>query len=58
MYGVKEPRNLLEVDALRVLLAKTMDMKCKVPKSLGAKFFASWGQYEGGACLRVWREKA
>jgi hypothetical protein len=48
MYGVKEPRNLLEVDALRVLLAKTMDMKCKVPKSLGAKFFASWGNMKEG----------
>jgi hypothetical protein len=38
LYGVKKPRNLLKADVFNVLLAKTMDMKCEIFKSLGAKF--------------------
>jgi hypothetical protein len=57
MYDMKEKYNLLKSDAIRVSLAKTMDMKCEILKSLGAKFFSSRDQYDGEACLRAWEEK-
>ena len=57
MYGMKEKHNLLKADAIRVSLAKMMDMKCEILKSLGAKVFSSRDQYDGEACLRAWEEK-
>jgi hypothetical protein len=38
MYGMKVKHNLLKSDAIRVSLTKTMNMKCEILKSLGAKF--------------------
>jgi len=55
-HGMQETDNV-PVDAMRVSLAKTMDVKCEILKSIGAKFFASLEQYDGAACLRAWEEK-
>ncbi len=57
MYGMQEKNNLLPADAGKVLLAKTMDEKSEILKSMGGKFFASLGQYDGAACLNGWEEK-
>jgi hypothetical protein len=57
MYGMQEKYNLLPTDAGKVSLARTMDEKCEILKSMGARFFASLEQYDGAACLRAWQEK-
>ncbi|KAH8595660.1 hypothetical protein B0O99DRAFT_594417 [Bisporella sp. PMI_857] len=41
MYGMQEQYNLVPPSAVQVLLAKTMNEKCEVLKSLGAKFYAA-----------------
>jgi hypothetical protein len=57
MHGMQEKNNLLPADAGKVLLAKTMDEKGEILKSMGGKFFASIEQYDGAACLNAWEEK-
>jgi hypothetical protein len=54
---MQEKYNLLPTDAGKVSLARTMDEKCEILKSMGARFFASLEQYDGAACLRAWQEK-
>jgi hypothetical protein len=57
MYGMQEKLNLVPIGAVRVQLAKTMDMKCEILKSMGAEFYASLRNYDGAACLNAWEEK-
>jgi len=57
MYGMQEKNNLVPAEAGKVLLAKTMDEKGEILKSIGGKFFASLEEYDGAACLNAWKEK-
>ena len=57
MYGMQEKYNLLPEGSIQVSLASTMDMKCEILKSIGAKFYTSLEQYDGAACLRAWEKK-
>ncbi|KAE8444958.1 hypothetical protein EG329_014085 [Mollisiaceae sp. DMI_Dod_QoI] len=57
MYGMQEKQNLFKTEANMVWLAKTMDMKCEILRSLGARFFAGLEEYDGAACLKAWEEK-
>lgn len=53
MHGMQEKNNLLPGDAGKVLLAKTMDEKSEILKSMGGRFFASLEQYDDAACLNA-----
>jgi hypothetical protein len=57
MYGMQEKENLIPSEVAQVQLARTMDEKCEILKSLGAKYFKCLELYEGAACLKAWQEK-
>lgn len=57
MYGMQEKHNLVPAGAVRVQLAKTMDMKCEILRSMGAKFYPKLKDYDGAACLNAWEAK-
>ena len=57
MYGMHEKENLIPSEVAQLQLARTIDEKCKILKSLGAKYFKCLELYEGAACLKAWQEK-
>ena len=57
MYGVQEKHNLVPSTAVKVTLARTMDEKCVILKSIGGKFYQSLDIYDGAACLKAWTTK-
>jgi hypothetical protein len=57
MYGVQEKHNLVPSAAVKVTLARTMDEKCAILKSIGGKFHQSLDMYDGAACLKAWTTK-
>ncbi|KAI1414465.1 hypothetical protein F5Y13DRAFT_197455 [Hypoxylon sp. FL1857] len=56
-YGMLQPKNLVPSEAAQVFLARTMDEKCKILQSLGAKYYQSLEKYDGAACLNAWNDK-
>lgn len=56
-YGVMEKNNLPPNDAVKVTLARTMDERCEILKTMRAKFYESEDQYEGAVCIKAWKEK-
>lgn len=57
MYGIEEEEDLVPEDAARVMLARNMDERCEVLRTIGGRFFASLEEYEGHAFLKAWEEK-
>ncbi|KAL6415969.1 hypothetical protein AUP68_00176 [Ilyonectria robusta] len=56
MRGPRE-KILVPNDANRVLLARSMEEKCDILKSMGAKFYATLDEYDGVSCLNAWETK-
>ena len=40
-------------DATKVLLARTMDERCEIPKEMGATFYSNFKQYERAGCFKA-----
>ncbi|KAK6196588.1 hypothetical protein LQW54_011372 [Pestalotiopsis sp. IQ-011] len=52
-----EPRNQPPPNAACVHLARTMEEKCEMLKSIGAKHYKSIREYEGVVCVNAWEKK-
>ncbi|KAF2661071.1 hypothetical protein K491DRAFT_774352 [Lophiostoma macrostomum CBS 122681] len=57
MYGWQERHNHVPGDVGKVSLAKTMEEKCQILRSMGAKFYSTLAAYDGVACLHMWEVK-
>ncbi|KAI2465477.1 hypothetical protein F4781DRAFT_22834 [Annulohypoxylon bovei var. microspora] len=57
VHGMIQTKNLVPFNAAQVLLARTMDEKCKILQGLGAKYYQNLDQYKGTACLNAWKQK-
>jgi hypothetical protein len=55
--GILEEERQVPTDAARLTLATNMDERCEILKGMGAKFYESLDEYEGGAYLRAWQTK-
>jgi hypothetical protein len=55
--GILEEDWQVPTDAARLTLATNMDERCEILKGMGAKFYKSLDEYEGGVYLRAWQTK-
>jgi hypothetical protein len=55
--GILEEERQVPTDAARLTLATNMDERCEILKGMGARFYESLDEYEGGAYLRAWQTK-
>ncbi|KAH7161208.1 hypothetical protein EDB81DRAFT_755784 [Dactylonectria macrodidyma] len=57
MWGARQEEIIVPDEASRVMLARSMQEKCDILKSIGAKFYAKLDEYDEPSCLKAWKTK-